>query len=221
MGDYVEGNGPKRPPTCRLGSRWFFFLSFEFFFHFLTTFTDSTGTIDIRRGQWKGTTRQTGPNDLRRVVWAVGEFFFNHLSFFSFLNYIYRFYMYYRHTEGTKGGYYEANGPKRPPTCRLGSRWVFFLSLEFFSFLNYIYRFYRYYRHTEGSMGGYYEVNGPKRPPTCRLGSKWGFFFIIVFFFVTKLRLQILQVLWTYGGVNGRVLRGKRAQTTSDVSFGP
>ena len=171
MGDYVEGNGPKRPPTCRLGSRWFFFLSFEFFFHFLTTFTDSTGTIDIRRGQWKGTTRQTGPNDLRRVVWAVGEFFFNHLSFFSFLNYIYRFYMYYRHTEGTKGGYYEANGPKRPPTCRLG--------------------------------------------------SKWGFFFIIVFFFVTKLRLQILQVLWTYGGVNGRVLRGKRAQTTSDVSFGP
>ena len=42
--------------------------------------------------------------------------------FFLLLKYIYRFYKSYRDTERLTGGCYEVNGPKRPPTCRLGAR---------------------------------------------------------------------------------------------------
>ena len=88
-------------------------------------FTVSTDTIELQRHQWEVTTRETGPNDFGRVVWALGDIFFYHLCFLSLLKYIngsYRFYRSYRDTERVSGGCYDVNGPKRPLTCRLGSR---------------------------------------------------------------------------------------------------
>ena len=49
-------------------------------------FTVLTDTIEVPRHQWEDTTRETGPDDFGRVVWARGEgFFFFHLCFISFL----------------------------------------------------------------------------------------------------------------------------------------
>ena len=31
--------------------------------------------LKVWRGQWGATTMTTGPNNVRRVVWALGEFF--------------------------------------------------------------------------------------------------------------------------------------------------
>ena len=39
-------------------------------------FIATTDIITVRRGKWKATTMITGPNDARRVVWALGKFFF-------------------------------------------------------------------------------------------------------------------------------------------------
>lgn len=66
-------------------------------------FTGPTGTIEIQRGQLEASTRETGPNDFGRVVWALGVFFFFPFVFFSLLNYLYRFYRCYRHTERLTG----------------------------------------------------------------------------------------------------------------------
>ena len=46
-------------------------------------FTVSTDTIELQRHRWEVTTRETGPNDFGRVVWALGEIFF--LSFVFFI----------------------------------------------------------------------------------------------------------------------------------------
>ena len=51
-------------------------LLFFFFFTKLCYFAGPRDAIDIFKDQWETTSRETGPNDLRRVVWAVGDFFF-------------------------------------------------------------------------------------------------------------------------------------------------
>lgn len=50
------------------------------------------GDIDalrVRRDARKARTRKTGPNDVRRVVWAISEYFFKNYSFFYILNDVY------------------------------------------------------------------------------------------------------------------------------------
>ena len=121
-----------------------------------------------------------GPNDIWRVVWAPGEFFFFHYScLFSLLNYIYRYYVCYRDTEHLLGGYDEGNGPKRHVLRRLGTRWISFLLIGGFFLLTMFKGPYSYFRSWDGLMGCYDEGNGPKRRKTCRLGTRWVFLFII------------------------------------------
>ena len=158
-------------------------------------FTGPTGTIEIQRGQLEASTRETGPNDFGRVVWALGVFFFFSICVFFITKLPLQVLQVLQTYGEANRSYYEVNGPKRPLTCRLGRRWFFFFYHRVFLLLNYIYRCYRCYRHTESLTGGYYGVNGPKRPPTCRLGDKWVFFFYLCVFFVTKLHSQVLQLL--------------------------
>ena len=46
-------------------------------------FMATIGTIMARRGQWKAMATITGPNDARRVVWALGKFFFFFLRVYN------------------------------------------------------------------------------------------------------------------------------------------
>ena len=41
--------------------------------------------IKLRRGSGKEVARRTGPNDARRVIWGIGEFFLFSLHFFYML----------------------------------------------------------------------------------------------------------------------------------------
>ena len=36
----------------------------------------ATEVLNVQRAFWKATVTVMGPNDARRVVWALGEFFF-------------------------------------------------------------------------------------------------------------------------------------------------
>jgi hypothetical protein len=54
-------------------------------------YIDSIDVIKVQRGQWKTTTKKTGPNDASRVVWAISECFFSFVFFFV-LNDVYRYY---------------------------------------------------------------------------------------------------------------------------------
>ena len=58
-------------------------------------------------GHWEATTRETGPNGARCVVWAPGVFFLKLFVFISLLNYVFRYYKYFRATKGLPGGYDE------------------------------------------------------------------------------------------------------------------
>jgi hypothetical protein len=83
------------------------------------------GAFDVLKTQsrlWKATTTITGPNDARRVVWALGEFFFISVVFFYLFNDVYRYYGRSKGTEGFSGGNDDDNGPKRRETRRLGPR---------------------------------------------------------------------------------------------------
>jgi hypothetical protein len=64
----------------------------------------------------------TGPNDARRVVWALGEFFFHFFRVFLVLNDVHRHYGLPKGMEGLSGGSDNDNGPKRRVLCRLGPR---------------------------------------------------------------------------------------------------
>ena len=47
----------------------------------------ATEVLNVQRAFWKATVTVTGPNDARRVIWALGDFFF--LCSFLILNDIY------------------------------------------------------------------------------------------------------------------------------------
>ena len=51
-------------------------------------FTVLTDTIEVPRHQWEDTTRETGPDDFGRVVWARGEGFFFSFVFYIFPNHV-------------------------------------------------------------------------------------------------------------------------------------
>ena len=74
-------NGPKQHQMCHLGPRWVSFFFLHVFHNNDCSFTVYIGCNLWNTGQefsWKVTTNQTGPNDSRRIVWALGEqlFFF-------------------------------------------------------------------------------------------------------------------------------------------------
>jgi len=63
-----------------------------------------------------------GPNDARRVVWAIGVFFYISFVFFFTLTNI----LQYIHDVCDREDGDDENGPKRCQTRRLGHRCVFF-----------------------------------------------------------------------------------------------
>jgi hypothetical protein len=63
----------------------------------------------------------TGPNDARRVVWAIGEYFLIFFVFFV-LNYSFIEYIDYNYEICDVGGSVDENGPKRRVSRRLGHR---------------------------------------------------------------------------------------------------
>ena len=81
-------------------------------------------------------TTKMGPNDVRRVVWVIGMFFF--LSFFAFslLTNIFSTYigpnLQYTRNKNRKECRDDENGPKRHETRRLGHWYVFSFFLCFF-----------------------------------------------------------------------------------------
>ena len=68
---YDEENKPKRRVSRRLGKlvRAFFFYSC--FFSILIISTSSIGIMELRRDSQEVTTGRSGPNDVKRVVWAI------------------------------------------------------------------------------------------------------------------------------------------------------
>ena len=67
------------------------------------------------------TTTTTGPNDVRHVVWALGEFFFHFLRVFFFVfNDLHRYYRLSKGTVWFNTSNDDDNGPKRRETRRLG-----------------------------------------------------------------------------------------------------
>ena len=70
----------------------------------------TTDFLKVRCGSTQATTMTTGPNDARRVGWALGEFF--SIFFFSFIYYL-KMYL-------GDPGQSETMGPKRRLHCRLG-----------------------------------------------------------------------------------------------------
>jgi hypothetical protein len=84
------------------------------------TYIGSTDTLKVRRGLVGATTTITGPNDARRVVWALGEFFFLISFFFFVFNCIYRSTDALNVRRGSIEVNDDDNGPKRRETRRLG-----------------------------------------------------------------------------------------------------
>ena len=173
--------------------------------------------IEIRVTYWEATTRESGPNDIWRVVWAPGEFFFHYSCLFSLLNYVYRYYIVFN---GLMEGYDEGTGPNDAKRVVWAPGEFLFLLIGFFSLLTFFKGPYWYFRSWDGLMGGWDEGNGPKRRKTRRLGTRFVFFSIIRFFLFTKLSIQVLYVLYRCRWAIGRLRRGKQAQTAQDASFG-
>jgi hypothetical protein len=96
-----------------------------------------------------GGDNKKGPNDARRVVWALGTCFFFCVLFYIYylMFYIYLGFHYIRgglgwatstkkvYAEGWVGGN-NKNGPKRRQMRRLGSRYVFYYLACFFIYTN-------------------------------------------------------------------------------------
>jgi hypothetical protein len=75
-----DENGSKRRETRRLGPahRYIFFTFVRIFLILTNVLFVNTGfnqTNTHWRGRWKPATTKTGPNDARRVVWAISTFF--------------------------------------------------------------------------------------------------------------------------------------------------
>ena len=116
-------NEPKRRETRRLDPRYIFFSCFSYFL-----ILNYCSIVNI--GSYIRNTTRTGPNDARRVVWAIGKYFFVLFMFFvlkhTFIVYIatpeihisckLRKYATGREMEG--GG--DENEPKRRVSRRLG-----------------------------------------------------------------------------------------------------
>ena len=67
----------------------FYFILFSFsscfFFLYLMIYIGTTDSLKVRCGTTQATTTTTGPNDARRVVWALGEFCYIFLLFLLYL----------------------------------------------------------------------------------------------------------------------------------------
>jgi len=76
-----EEIGPKRRQTRRLGPRSVYF-SFNSYFLILTVYLGCNLHNTRREKEWKAAMRKSGPNDARRVVWALGQFIFIFIHIF-------------------------------------------------------------------------------------------------------------------------------------------
>ena len=56
-------------------SEFFFSLLFVFFI-FTNYLTGINDILELRMYLWGATTKRTGPNDTKHVIWAISEFFF-------------------------------------------------------------------------------------------------------------------------------------------------
>ena len=140
---------------------------------------------------WGATTTTTGQNDARRIVWALGEFFFHFLRVFFFVfNDLHRYYRFSKGTVWFNTSNNNDNGPKRRKTRRLGPRWVFFNF--FFSFIYYL----KMYLGDPGQS----ETMGPKRRLHCRLGPG-----------IITLPVQVTTPTTTSPHLDGLAMRGWRS----------
>src|ERR1700677_115537 len=73
---HEEGKGPKRRQTRRLGPREVFLFN-VFFLNVLLIHESPRRPTAANEGRRRPTKREKGPNDARRVVWAIGKFFLN------------------------------------------------------------------------------------------------------------------------------------------------
>ena len=71
-----EENGPKRRNSHRLGHWYMFFFSYRVFFFNSFLSTRTLGATVLWMHTEEATTRRTGPNDAKRVVWAISKCFF-------------------------------------------------------------------------------------------------------------------------------------------------
>ena len=53
--------------------------------------------LKLRRGLWEAMTRHTDPNNVKHIVWAIGDVFFLLIVFFVYTNHLTHFYRYYRY----------------------------------------------------------------------------------------------------------------------------
>ena len=76
----VGGDGPD-DASCIVWALWYVFQKFYSLIYFLTKSffqvitTTTTGTTNNKHGSGKEVDNETGPNDARRIVWALCELF--------------------------------------------------------------------------------------------------------------------------------------------------
>ena len=68
---YNEENKPKRRVSRRLGKLVLAFFFYSCFFSILIISTSSIGIMELRRDSQEVTTGRSGPNDVKRIVWAI------------------------------------------------------------------------------------------------------------------------------------------------------
>ena len=81
--------------------------------------------IDVilaRRGKLEAPAKKTGPNDARRVIWALGESFSIYIRILLVLNVLYSLYLSLEETEWVSEGGDNDNGPKQCEMRHLGHK---------------------------------------------------------------------------------------------------
>ena len=83
----LGGGSKNRPKWCvqtrQLGPRYMFFFVFAFFLFWLMFYVIFRFYLHTQDTRWV-MTMKTGPNDSRRVVWALGMFFYNYFFIFFY-----------------------------------------------------------------------------------------------------------------------------------------
>jgi hypothetical protein len=96
----LANDGPKRRQTRRLGSRYFIIILSFVFSGILTIYYLGSIYVLKRQGGWGcAMTTETGLNDAKRVIWALGTFFFP--SCFLVYLLFFRFYLCFKRTDST------------------------------------------------------------------------------------------------------------------------
>ena len=92
------GNGPDNA-SCIIWALWYVFQKFYSLIYFLTKSffqvitTATTGTMNDKHGSGKEVDDETGPNDARRIVWALCELFNFFLHILLVISNVFLFYL--------------------------------------------------------------------------------------------------------------------------------